>query len=97
MYFVTELTEVRKSKSTGLRWVSHSLGFSFTTLQMEDLSTSALRSSRPEQSAGSTGVRICEMFQRSHKCRLTWKGRGSRSRHRPCAAQQKKLPGKVRA
>lgn len=77
MYFVTELTEVRKLKSTGSRLVSHSLGFSFTTRQMEDLSTSALRSSKPVQSVGSAGVRICEMFQCSHKCWLTCKGRGS--------------------
>lgn len=118
VYFVTELTEVRKSKSTGSRWASHSLGFSFTTLQMEDLSTSALRSSRPAQSAESAGVRICEMFQRSHKCRLTCKSGGhahGRTRqactpaasslhgtrqHCPMlgdAAQQKKLPRKVRA
>lgn len=116
LYFVTALTEVRKSKSTGSRWASHSLGFSFTTLQMEDLSTSALRSSRPVQSVGSAGVRICEMFQRSHKCRLTCKGgvhahgrtrqvcttaaSAARDGTVPMpgdAAQQKKLPRKVRA
>lgn len=91
VYLVAALTEVRKSKSTGSRWASHSPGFSLTTLQMEDLSTSALRSSRLAQSAGSAGVRICEMFQRSHRCRLTCKGhrsseglpvpRGCRGRH----------------
>lgn len=83
MYFVAELTEVRKSKSTGSRWASHSPGFSLTTLQMEDLSSSALRSSRLAQSAGSAGVRICEMFQRSHRCRLTCKGHRSSERPPP--------------
>lgn len=80
VYLVAALTEVRKSKSTGSRWASHSPGFSLTTLQMEDLSTSALRSSRLAQSAGSAGVRICEMFQRLQRCRLTCKGHRSSER-----------------
>lgn len=71
LYLVAELTEVRNSKSTGSRCASHSLGFSFTTLQMEALSTSALRSPGLAGYVGSVGVRSWEMFQCSHRCRLT--------------------------
>lgn len=76
LYLVAELTEVRNSKSTGSRCVSHSLGFSLTTLQMEALSTSALQSPGLGGSLGSVGVRSWEMFQRSHRCRLTWDNTG---------------------
>lgn len=72
LYLVAELTEVRNSKRTGSRCASHSLGFSFTTLQMEALSTSALWSPGLGGSVGSVGVRSWEMFQCSHRCRLTW-------------------------
>lgn len=109
LYLVAELTEVRNSKSTGSRCASHSLGFSFTTLQMEALSTSALWSPGLGGSVGSAGVRSWEMFQRSQRCRLTWENaeimacqphsspQGTVPSVPGEAVQQKMLPRKVRA
>lgn len=65
---VTELTDVRKSNRIGSRDSSHSLGFSFTTLQREDFKSSLVRLSRTVQL---TGVRIWEMFHLSDKILVT--------------------------
>lgn len=109
LYLVAELTEVRNSKSRGSRCASHSLGFSFTTLQMEALSTSALQSPGLGGSVGSVGVRSWEMFQRSHRCRLTWENTEITACQPHCSPQgtvppvpgeagrQETLPRKVRA